>query len=86
MKKLFSFLMITLIMFMVLEIFHAEDLSMKSQDPTYHFTTDALASLHENKSELKPAAANYATFDPTIMLLLGTGLVGLAGLGIRKRK
>ncbi|WP_419661675.1 hypothetical protein [Desulfosarcina variabilis] len=85
MNKLFSFLIITLLMFMVLEIFNAEDISMKSQDLSYNFATDALASLNENEAP-PTSGIDYSAFDPTVMLLLGTGLVGLAGLGIRKKK
>jgi hypothetical protein len=84
-RRLFSFLLMTFIMFMVLEIFNAEDISMRSQDLSYNFTTDALASLSENEDQLEPAI-DYSTVDPTAILLLGTGLVGLAGLGIRKIK
>ena len=85
MRRLFSFLLMTFVIFMVLEMFNAEDISMKSQDLTYNFTTDALASLSDNKGQLKPAIDDSAV-DSTAILLLGTGLVGLAGLGIRKIK
>ena len=82
MKKLFSFLIITFFMFVVLEIFNAEDLSMTSHDLTYKFTTDALASL--NNGEEMQSTTTTSAIDPTTVLLLGSGLVGLAGFG-RKR-
>jgi hypothetical protein len=81
-KRLFSFLMLILFMFVVIEIFNAKDISITSQDLTYNFTTDALASLNEGNptQEMESAPA----VDPTTMLLLGSGLIGLAGFG-RKR-
>lgn len=82
MKRLFSFLMLILFMFVVIEIFNAEDLSITSQDLTYHFTTDALASLNDGNETQETASAS--SVDPTTMLLLGSGLIGLAGFG-RKR-
>jgi hypothetical protein len=74
--------MLILFMFVVIEIFNAKDISITSQDLTYNFTTDALASLNEGNptQEMESAPA----VDPTTMLLLGSGLIGLAGFG-RKR-
>lgn len=89
MKRVFSFLIITIFMFMVIEIFNAEDISMKSQDLSYNFTADAMASLHvgdvESEGERK-STISYSKFDPTTTLLLASGLVGLAGLGRRRTK
>ena len=82
MKKLFSFLMITLFMFVVIEIFNAEDISMTSQKFTYTFTTDALASL--NESETVQSTQKSEKIDTTTILLLGSGLIGLAGFGRKK--
>jgi hypothetical protein len=76
-------------MFMVIEIFNAEDLSMKPQDLSYNFTTDALASLKdgddESEDKRKPTLG-YIKSDPTTILLLGSGMIGLAGLARRKTK
>ncbi len=83
-KKLISFIMITAIMFIVIEIFNAKDLSMTSQDLTYNFTTDALASLSEDDEAQSPISV--VNMDPTTLFLLGSGLVGLAGFGRRKMK
>lgn len=84
MKRLFSFLIATVLMFIVIEVFNAEDLSMTSQDLTYNFTTDALASLNEgNKVQSTMKSSNA---DPTSMLLLGSGLIGLAGFGRKSMK
>ena len=82
MKRLFSFLCLVLLMFVVIEIFNAEDLSIKSQDLTYTFTPDALASL--SKNDEGSSTVTSSRLDPTTMLLLGSGLIGLAGFG-RKR-
>jgi hypothetical protein len=83
-KRLFSFLIMTVLMFIVIEGFNAEDLSMTSQDLTYNFTTDALASLNQgNEVQSKPTSSKM---DPTTLLLLGSGLIGLAGFGRKNMK
>jgi hypothetical protein len=81
-KRIFSFLVLILFMFVVIEIFNAKDISITSQDLTYNFTTDALASLNEGNSTQEMESASAV--DPTTILLLGSGLIGLAGFG-RKR-
>lgn len=82
MKRLFSFLVLILFMFVVIEIFNAKDISITSQDLTYNFTTDALASLNDGNQTQE--MESESAVDPTTMLLLGSGLIGLAGFG-RKR-
>lgn len=72
----------TILMFVGIEVFDSKDLSMTSQDLTYHFTTNALASL--NEGDEKQSAVSSSRIDSTTMLLLGSGLIGLAGFG-RKR-
>lgn len=79
MKKIFSFLIATVFIFIAMEFFQAEDLTMTSQNLTYNFTTDALASL--NQSDQAPSSERSSSSDMTTLLLLGSGLVGLAGFG-----
>ena len=71
-------------MFVVIEIFNAEDLSMTSQNLSYNFTADALASLATEAEE--PSVTGTSSLNPETMLLLGSGLIGLAGFGKRKNE
>ena len=80
MKRLFSFLII-LFTFLVIELFNGEDLSLVTQDFKYNFTADAIAA-NENTGVV--VETNETTVDPTMMILLGSGLVGLAGFGRRR--
>ena len=82
MKRIFSFLII-IFSFLVVELFNGENLSLTPQDVNYNFTTDAVAALNENDNTLK-ASNSASAVDPTMMILLGSGLVGLAGFGRRR--
>ncbi len=84
MKRLFSFLMITLIMFMVTEIFTTNDLTSVSREMTYNFTPDAEASLTEINASQEESSRSK--MDSVTLLLLGSGLIGLAGFGRERKK
>lgn len=84
MKRIFSFLMITIFMFMVIEIFTTNDLTVTSREMTYTFTPDAEASLsqiNQPETENKPSKMDSVT-----LLLLGSGMIGLAGFGRERKK
>lgn len=71
-------------MFVVIELFHGEDLSMNSPDLSYNFTTDAIASL--NGSDEKLPIKKTLGVDPATIILLGSGVVGLIGFGRKRMK
>ena len=77
----FSFLMIFLLILAV-ELFPWDDFSSTSPKVTHYFPTDAVAALGNagNEFSMKPASV----LDPATVILLGSGLVGLFGLGRKK--
>lgn len=82
MKK-FSFLLV-LGVFFAFELFYWGDLSVSSQKLSANIETDAIAALDKSADHFSIPTAS--AMDPTSMILLGSGLVGLAGIGRRKSK
>jgi hypothetical protein len=81
--KRFSFLLI-LGVFFAFELFQWSDLSVTSQELNSSITTDAIAALDKGSDDFSISAVS--AIDPTTMILLGSGLIGLAGIGRRKAK
>jgi hypothetical protein len=79
--KRFSFL-IALGVFLIFELFHWGDLSTTPHDSNYSITTDAIAALDKSGDHFSMTAV--PAIDPATMILLGSGLVGLAGIGRKK--
>jgi len=69
-------------LFLVVELFHWDDLSSTYLNANYAFTTNAIAALDDSSDTL--SMAKDPAIDPATMILLGSGLVGLAGIGRRK--
>jgi hypothetical protein len=81
--KRFSFLLVLGILF-AFELFYWGDLSATSQELSANTATDAITALDQSGGDL--TMSTVSAIDPTSMILLGSGLIGLAGIGRRKTK
>lgn len=82
--KRFSFLLV-LGIFFTFELFYWGDLSATSQELSANTATDAITALDNSGDDLTKSTT-VSAIDPTSMILLGSGLIGLAGIGRRKTK
>ena len=81
MKKYICFF-IGFVIILSIELFYWEDFSGNPKELSQKFSNGAIASSTENGED---ATAKTGTgIDPAIIVLLGTGVVGLVGIG-RKR-
>ncbi len=93
MNKIITFLVAILLIFVV-DLLHFEAPPSASQETNGNITTEALADFNLGfgfKPELNSETSGDTSsmtpgqvFDPVTMLLLGSGLIGLAGLGRKK--
>jgi hypothetical protein len=81
--KRFSFLLVLGVL-SAIELFHWNDLAAPSQALSSKITTNAIAALDKRGDDFSISA--LSAIDPTTMILLGSGLIGLAGIGRRKNK
>lgn len=67
-----------------IELFYWEDLTRNPQDLSQKFSNGAIASQMDSEEETTVKAGRG--IDPTVFILLGTGVVGLVGLGSKRSK
>ena len=79
MNKVISFFVVILFV-LLLDLFHFEAPPNASQDISGSIVAESLAALNDDD-----AYSNFEPgFKPVTMFLLGSGLIGLAGLGRKK--
>jgi LPXTG-motif cell wall-anchored protein len=83
MKRVCLFISITLTIMMI-ELFYWGDLLRNPEDPAMNITVEAIASSNGDEDQFSMTTTTGT--DPTSLILLGSGLIGLIGIGIKKKK